>query len=145
MEAAELLVAAGASEQTVAAALQLPMRDVKTLYAQRTEVSTVLQEEDKQLADAMRQIAWKAVNEAFYTLEYGHTADKQALVRTILGKTMGLVGAETTQRFDEMRGEFESLLTRMTTLPEGVSANAELGPPAIDVDDPDEGSDDGEV
>lgn len=135
--AASQLVALGVDAHIVAASLQLPLKDVQTLYAQRTEVTTRLSPEDRQLAEAMRGLAWRAYEEAMKTLEFGRPDHKQALVRLILQRSMGLVGMETTERFDELRNDFEGLLAANRLPAEGV--HAELGTPPIDVDDSDEG------
>lgn len=135
------LVSLGVDPHVVAAAMQLPLKDVQTLYAQRTEVSTRLSPEDKQLAEAMRGLAWRAYEEGMKTLEFGRPDHKQALVRLILQRSMGLVGMETTERFEELRTDFEALLQSNTALPEGVHAAESLSD-ALDVDDSDEGLDD---
>ena len=134
-EAAMRLAAMGVSEHVVAAAFQLPLSDVKTLYAQRVEHSRQLSPEDKQLAEAMRGLVWRAYEEAMRILEYGHPDKKDALVRLILQRSLGLVGMESTERFDELRSAFDTMLTEVRTLPEA-TVHVEARPAALDTYDP---------
>lgn len=139
-EAAAQLVALGVNEHVVAAGMGLSLSDVKTLHASRSAVETKLSPEDQQLAEAMRGLAWRCYEEAMVTLEYGHPTEKAALVRLVLQRSMGLVGMETTQRFDDLRTEFEKLLESSRLPSRGT--NAEPSAPPIDVDYSDEGTDD---
>lgn len=140
-ESASQLVALGVDPHVVAAAMQLPLKDVQTLYAQRTEVSTRLSPEDQQLAEAMRGLAWRAYEEAMVTLEFGRPDHKQALIRIILQRSMGLVGMESTERFDELRTDFEDLLAN-SRVGDTRTIDVETAAIPIDAYDPDEGPDD---
>lgn len=135
--AAAQLVALGVNEHVVAAGMGLSLKDVQTLHVERT--TTKLSPEDKQLAEAMRGLAWRAYEEAMVTLEFGHPHDKQALIRLILQRSMGLVGMETTERFDELRTDFESLLTSAREMG---TVDADSAAIPIDADYSDEGPDD---
>lgn len=141
-ESAAQLVAMGVDPHIVAAGMQLPLKDVQTLYAQRTEVSTRLSPEDQQLAEAMRGLAWRAYEEAMVTLEFGRPDHKQALVRIILQRSMGLVGMESTERFDELRTDFETLLEKSRTPSTTEEIDAQSTAIPIDTYDPNEGPDD---
>lgn len=142
LEAAVELVNRGVNPTLVATSLGLNPRDIKTMHAQSVSVRTTLSPEDQQLAEQMRALVKAAIDEAWVTLEFGRPDDKQALIRMLLTRSMGLVGMETTQRMDEMRGEFEKLLESQK---EGGESAAKAIAATVSVDDPDEGSDDGEV
>lgn len=138
--AAAQLVGIGMKPHDVAVALGVSKREVESLTSSR--ITTTLKEEDQRLAEAMRQLAWKANEYALETFEFGHPREKAELTRAILGRTMGLVGLEQTQQVDTLRQEFEKLLrdARGTDSSiEEVSPHVALSAPPIDVDDPDEG------
>jgi hypothetical protein len=74
-------------------------------------MTSYLQPEDKELADAMRDLAWRAYNEAKVIIEYGSPGERLGLIKTILARTSSMVGVETTTRYDEMRNEFDEMVT----------------------------------
>lgn len=133
LDAAVELVNRGVDPNIVASSLGLPVKDVRSLHAQATQITTRLSPEDQELAEEMRALVKRAVEEAWVTLEFGRPDDKQALIRLLLTRSMGLVGMETTQRFDEMRTEFESL---MGDARKGGESAAQTRSLPIDVDDP---------
>lgn len=136
LEMAQQLVRYGVDPHVVAATFDMPVRDIATLASGRT--TTFLSPEDAELASAMRRVAWMAVEKAMETLQYGNPRDKQQLIRAILSRTMGLVGVETTQRFDEMRNEFETMLVDLRGDEKVLEDPPYVGtsPAAIPTDDP---------
>lgn len=120
--AALALVNKGVDPHIVAAAFDLPINDVRTLYAQRTVVKTELSPEDKALAERLRTLVSVAIDKAYETLTFGHPEDQQRMVRLLLQRSMGLVGVETTERFDELRTELEDLMEGMTGAPAAIDA-----------------------
>jgi hypothetical protein len=58
----------------------------------------------------MRNLAWMAYEEAVYLIQFGSPIDRIGLIKLILGRSMGLIGAEKSQRFDEMRSTFEDMM-----------------------------------
>lgn len=133
LEAAVELVNRGVDVNIVASSLGLPAKDIRSLHAQSTQVVTRLSPEDQELAEEMRALVKAAVEEAWVTLQFGRPDDKQALIRLLLTRSMGLVGMETTQRFDEMRTEFEGLLSEAREVGEDAAQARSL---PIDVDNP---------
>lgn len=110
VNAIELLHRMGVQDKQIAKELDIPIVNVRAyLTARRT--TTYLAPEDKELADAMRDLAWRAYREAKVLIEYGAPGERLGLIKTILARTTSMVGAETTTRYDEMRNEFEDMLT----------------------------------
>lgn len=72
--------------------------------------STTLNSKDKELADAVRELAWKAMEVANETLMFGAPADRMILARGIVGRSMALIGAEKTSKIDELRDSFNELI-----------------------------------
>ena len=70
-------------------------------------VTVQLQPEDRDIADAMRELTWEAIYQARETLQFGSPADRHQLVRAIVSRGMGLIGAEKTTRLDQLRAEME--------------------------------------
>lgn len=140
-QAVVTLAAAGQAPHDIAVALGVPEREVEALTASRRQVSTVLSDDDKRLAEAMRDLAWQARDFAIQTFLFGHPREKAELTRAILGRTMGLVGLEQTQMVDEVRSEFEGMLRGMRGTDESIVEvpHAEVGAPPGDAYDPDEG------
>lgn len=129
-QAALELANKGVDPHIVASALGLSLQDVKGVYAQRTVVQTQLSPEDKVLAERLRNLVSAAIDEAHATLTYGHPENKQRLMRLLLQRSMGLVGVETTERFDELRTELEDMFGGMT------DAQPTASPAVIEVDHP---------
>lgn len=100
------LVRLGVDPRTVASAAKISVGQVTTI----SNTVTSLTPEDAELADAMRTLGWIAYEEAMQTLMYGSPADRQSLVRTIIGRTMGLVGMTRETHSDDMRAEFSKLM-----------------------------------
>lgn len=110
IDAIELLHRVGVDERTIAKELDIPVANVRAVLTMRRTI-TYLQPEDKELADAMRDLAWRAYNEAKVIIEYGSPGERLGLIKTILARTSSMVGAETTTRYDEMRNEFEEMVS----------------------------------
>jgi len=100
----------GVDERTIAASAGVTVSEVRTI----TRTVTTLAPEDEELANAMRILAWTAFEEAMQTLIYGAPSDKQALVKTIISRTMGLIGVSQQSQTDEMRAAMDRILTNMT-------------------------------
>lgn len=122
----------GVDERTIAASAGITVSEVRTI----TRTTFQLSPADEELANAMRTLAWTAFEEAMQTLIYGSPADKQALVRAIIGRTMGLVGMTVETSTHEMRNKMEELLEGIKELPDGAATS----PSVVGVDNPDEGS-----
>ena len=138
----ELLYRMGVDEKTIAKELDLPVANVRGAITYR-QTSTFLEPEDRELADAMRDLAWRAYREAKILIEFGSPGDRLGLIKTILSRTTSMVGAETTTRYDEMRNEFEEMLTGFHGRePYTWEAEEEIGasPASIEAVDSDEGS-----
>lgn len=110
----ELLHRMGVPDNKIAKELDIPIANVRAYLTMR-QTTTYLAPEDKELADAMRDLAWRAYKEAKVLIEYGAPGEKLGLIKTILARTTSMVGAETTTRYDEMRNEFEEMLTGFHT------------------------------
>lgn len=112
--AIEVLYRMGIGEKEIAKQLNLPIQNVRAVLTMR-QVSTYLAPEDKELADAMRDLAWRAYREAKVLIEFGAPGERLGLIKTILARTTQMVGSETTTRYDEMRNEFDEMLTGFFT------------------------------
>lgn len=129
----------GVDDRTIAASAGLTVNEVKRIYQTTYQLSP----QDEELANAMRTLAWTAFEEAMNTLIYGSPQDKQAMIRVIIGRAMGLVGMTAQSQTQEMREEMNKILTMISEASPPV--DAETGPVTLDTDDSDEGYGDGEV
>lgn len=100
----------GVDERTIAASAGVTISEVRTI----TRTVTTLNPEDEELANAMRTLAWTAFEEAMQTLIYGAPSDKQALVKVIISRTMGLIGVSQQSQTDEMRAAMDRILSNLT-------------------------------
>lgn len=139
-EAVAILAKAGRSPQDISLALGIPKNAIEEVTASRTTISTVLNEDDERLAEAMRGLAWQAVDHAKDVYAFGHPKEKMDLTRAVLGRTMGLVGLEQTQQVDQLRQSFEGMLRDMRGTDASIEEPHDLttGPIAVDAYDPDE-------
>jgi hypothetical protein len=140
----ELLHRLGIEEKTIARELDLPLVNVRAVLTMR-RVSSYLQPEDKELADAMRDLAWRAYKEAKVIIEYGSPGERLGLIKTILSRTSAMVGQETTTRYDEMRNEFDEMLAGFFTAYDDTDDypnEIEAGSASIETMDSDERRDD---
>ena len=99
----------GVDERTIAASAGLTVSEVRTIIRTTTQLAP----EDEELANAMRVLAWTAFEEAMNTLIYGAPADKQGLVRAIIGRTMGLVGMTQQTQTEEMRSAMDRIIKKI--------------------------------
>lgn len=106
------LHAMGMDEYRIAAATR---QDVKLIKSRIRKFSTIrfANQEDSDLATAMRNLAWKAYQEALVTIECGAPGERIGLIKTILGRTASMIGTETTTAYDDMRNDFEEMLGRI--------------------------------
>lgn len=136
------LARTGVDERTIAAAAGVTVSEIRSITATTTSLSP----EDEQLANAMRVLAWTAFEEAMQTLIYGAPSDRQALIRAIIGRAMGLVGVQTETQTQELREEMSRIMEEVRGSEEVLIPVDEYEPEAgttfIDTDDPDERPDD---
>jgi hypothetical protein len=69
--------------------------------------------EDAELADAMRELAWIAIEEATIKIKFGAPGEQMGLIKTILARTASMVGSETTTRYELMRSEFDEMVSEI--------------------------------
>lgn len=96
----------GVDERTIAASAGITVSEVRTIIKTTYSLSPA----DEELANAMRTLAWTAFEEAMNTLIYGSPSDKQALVRAIISRSMGLVGMTVETNTHEMRNKMDDLM-----------------------------------
>lgn len=113
VELAQKFANNGVPIEIISAALGTPIHVLS-----RTLRRTTLTPEDEQLANAMRQMAWKAWTEAMWTLENGHPDAKLSLLRVILGKTAGLIGQESSTTFEESKEAVTRIFSQMRDVEE---------------------------
>lgn len=101
----------GVPLEVISQALDQPMAELA-----RSLKRTVLTPEDEQLAGGMRQLAWRVHSEAMWILENGHPDQKMAIIRTVLSKTAGLIGQESTTSFEESRQAVARIFDHMTDI-----------------------------
>lgn len=106
------------------------VRRILSKYSRRTEFTHF---EDKELADAMRTLAWRALEEALEVFENGHPVERLALTKTIIGRTASMVGSQTTTHYDDMRNELEEIFTGVRGTEEPLTIPEEL---EVDIDEP---------
>lgn len=129
----------GMDEFRIAAAIREDVKFVKSRIRKITSKTEFSNPEDSDLANAMRNLAWKAYEEALVTIQFGSPGERLGLIKTIIGRTAGMLGTETTTRFDDMRNEFDEMMTQITgndnTVPEVDIAEVIASAVAIDSDD----------
>ena len=77
---------------------------------QQRQTTSFVNTADAELADAMRELAWLAIREASFKIQFGAPGEQLGLIKTILARTASMVGSETTTRFEMMRNEFEEMV-----------------------------------
>jgi uncharacterized protein (DUF2235 family) len=107
-EIAEELLRYGVDARQVAVVTKLPIKTVQAISTVRE--TTTLAPADQEIAEAMRNLAWMAYEEAVYLIQFGSPVDRTGLIKLILGRSMNLIGAEKSARFDEMRTVFEDMM-----------------------------------
>jgi hypothetical protein len=112
VEIALRLADQGVPLEVISNALNQPMGELV-----RSLKRTVLTPEDEQLANGMRQLAWKAWGEAMWILNNGHPDQKLVLLRTILGKVAGLIGQESTTSHEETKQAVNRIWAQMRDVP----------------------------
>lgn len=75
--------------------------------------TTFTNTQDAELADAMRELAWMAIEEAVFKIKFGAPGEQMGLIKTILARTASMVGSETTTRYEIMRNEFEDMVSQI--------------------------------
>lgn len=141
------LHAVGNDPYRIAVAVREDIVYVKRVIKQHQHHKTFSEPEDKEIADAMRTLAWRALDEALDIYQYGHPTEKYGLTKTILARVSGLVGQQTTTRYEDMRNELEEILgaQRGTDAPleePVIETEPQLDAPGWDTYDPDEGTHD---
>lgn len=129
----------GMDEFAIAAAVREDVKLVKSRIRKFTTTTRFSNPEDTDLANAMRNLAWKAYEEALVTIQVGAPAERLGLLKTILGRTASMIGTETSTQFDDMRNEFDDMLSRIRSDDEDT---IDVGPfesstPTINFDDRD--------
>lgn len=143
-QAVELLLRCGVTESIIVKETGVSLTAVREIAQMKssTTFSTRLNPKDAQLADAMRDLAWKAYDEARITMEFGSPAERSSLVRAVIARSMALVGAEKSSTMDTIREEFNDLIGNIRSpidteydLPEDDDYALEIGAASIDADD----------
>lgn len=140
-EAIELLLRCGVTENVIAKELDIPIVVVREVaqFRATTTFSTRLNPKDAELAEAMRNLAWKAYQEALVTMEFGNPTERASLVRAVINRSMSLVGAEKSNTMDRIRDEFNEMVGAIRApddyeyeLPEDDEDAVEAGSTTID-------------
>ncbi len=66
--------------------------------------------DDQALVDALRKLVWMAQRKAEDILTYGSPNEQIAVMRTLLSSATKQLGAETSTKYDDMRGDFDDLM-----------------------------------
>lgn len=96
---------------------------------------------DDELVDNMRNLMTIGYQRALEVFQFGPQAEQAALTRLIIGYALKSVSGETTSEFDELRGDFETMLDRMRYTPNKDFISNGAGTSTFDFDaaDTDEG------
>ena len=106
LEAAERLASSGVPLEVIAESFSIP-----TSVLVRTLRRTSLTPEDQQLSVGMRQLAWRAYAESMRIFDEGHPNDKLSLMKTILSRTAGLIGQESSTTLTESKEAFSRIFS----------------------------------
>lgn len=98
-------------------------------------VTTILEKEDRELADAIRALTWKAIHEADMIMEYGPSSERFALIKTMVTNAARLIGATSSSNIEEGRVALSSLLEGMRSPPPQQSAPTQALTPTTDDSD----------
>lgn len=104
------LLRVGLPVQTIAEAIGVSEQYVRVVSKSNRMVTVQLNSQDKALADAMRELLWKGIKEAHIIMQFGTPSERSAMVRTLVGRGMGLLGVEQTSRIEQMREQMELLV-----------------------------------
>ncbi len=111
-EAVVTLYQMGLDPYRIAAAVKSDIHYVRKILRNTNIVKDFTEPADKELADAMRNLAWRAYEEALEIFEYGSPAEKFGITKAIIARTASMVGQQTTTRYDEMRNELEEIMSK---------------------------------
>lgn len=109
-DAVERMLIAGLPPEMVATTLDIPVGSVRQVAALRRS-STQLTEADAELANQVRALTQYAISEAWIEIQTGAPQDRIALIKILVGRAAGLLGAEGTHQFEEMREMFSNVMT----------------------------------
>lgn len=98
-------------------------------------VTTILEKEDRELADAIRALTWRALAEADTIMAYGPSNERMMLIKTVITNAARLIGATSSSNIEEGRVAFGDLMEGMREVPPRTSAPITATPPTTD--DPD--------
>lgn len=98
-------------------------------------VTTILEKEDRELAEAIRALTWKAIHEADMIMEFGPSSDRMALIKTVITNAARLIGATSSSNVEEGRVALGSLLEGMREItPQSSAPTAAFTPTTDDTD-----------
>lgn len=130
------LTSRGVAPEAVAALLGISAGAVRRVSVTTTNWLS----DDDAMADNMRHLLGMAYQRAVEVFQFGPQAEQAGLTRLLLAYALKSISGESTSQFDEIRGEFESMLGNMRR--QDVDNGSGIGPLAINAQYPDEGLDD---
>jgi hypothetical protein len=103
------LASLGLSPDVIAMTLEAPVSRVRSVLVTRTTHGP--SPEEKQLAEEVRQLTHTALRQATLMLQFGHTDQKIAIIKSLLSNAGRLIGQESGGSTEEIRANLETLFT----------------------------------
>lgn len=126
--------------------------DVDTKQLGAITETVLANDGDILIANRVRGLVWKALDQTELILEYGCYAEKMPILKLLLANAAKLVGMETSTQYESIQAEFATLMTEIrgseTVIEDDPTAGEDNAPqPAVDAasltaHDPDEKPDD---
>jgi hypothetical protein len=118
----------------IADLLSIPVIEVDKLTRTTTVTRVYRTTDDEELASALRRLGWMAIEVATDVLQFGNFKERALMSRAIISRLMPLIGGDAPMMMEELRGEFDTLMGRLTeseedAVQEALEAGAVPGDP----------------
>jgi hypothetical protein len=94
----------------VAELLEIPPGEVAKISRSVGIVRAYPSAEDREIADAIRRLTMMCLDGAMDIVMFGNYRERGAMIRTVVARTMGVIGSESPLGLEEMRAEWAELI-----------------------------------
>jgi hypothetical protein len=132
------LLEVGVPPTAISKAFQVDVQAIKELSADLT----ITKYGTPEISEAMNYLVWRAYQEGLTILESAPSASRQRFIFTLLSSQSRILGKESPQSLERMRGELESLISQVGVddpVVQSIYATSEFSSVDGEADDPEEG------
>ena len=132
------LLAVGVPPTAIAKAFQVDPQAIKDLQS----TINIQKYGTPEISEAMNFLMWRAYQDALIILESGPSATRTRFITTLLSRQSVILGKESPQSLERIRGELESLIRDVNVADPQVPsiyAEPQFSPVDGETDDPEEG------